>query len=77
MEFIKGAYNENDHNHIVWSDERLSFKLSELAEINQPWQCNARREQIQHHMSIIAFECSERLRESKNMQIEEAWSLHV
>lgn len=62
------------NDHISWPDEQLSRRLSELAEINKPWQgSEERRGQIHREMSIIAFECSERFRETKNEQIEEAW----
>ena len=67
-------YNEHEHNHTEWTDERINRKLSELAEINQPWQCKERREQIQRQMSLLAFEASERLRHARNQQIEEAWN---
>lgn len=63
------------HDHISWTDERLSDRLTELAEINKPWQASdERRGQIAHEMSVIAFECAERHRERLNQEIEEAWN---
>lgn len=62
------------HDHITWTDERLSERLSQLAEINKPWQgSDERRAQIGREMGILAFECSERHRERLNQEIEEAW----
>lgn len=62
------------HDHFTWHDDQLSRRLSELAEINKPWQrSDERREQIAREMSIIAFECAERHRERLNQEIEEAW----
>jgi hypothetical protein len=66
-----------EHNHTEWVDGRLTERLSQLAEINKSWQCPERLNQIQREMCIIAFESSERFRESKNVQVEEAWALHV
>ena len=71
---LKGYSMENDY--INWTDQRLNNRLVDLAEINQPWQCNERREQIQREMGNLAFECSVRYAEAKNEQIEEAWSEH-
>ena len=66
-----------EHNHTQWVDGRLNERLSQLSEINKPWQCPERRAQIEHEMSVIAFEATERFRESKGVQVEEAWALHV
>lgn len=73
-EFIKGAYNKWEHNQTEQTPEQMNMRLEQLAEINQEWQCNERRAQIQQEMSIIAFELSERFRESKGIEVEEAWS---
>ena len=65
-------HSENDHTE--WPDGRIHRRLEELAEINQPWQrSKERREAIQREMAYLAFEASERLREARNQQIEEAW----
>lgn len=66
-----------EHNHTEWVDGRLAERLGVLAEINQPWQCTERRLQIEREMCIIAFESSERYREEKAVQVEEAWAIHV
>jgi hypothetical protein len=65
-----------EHNQTEWVDGRLTERLSQLAEINKPWQCAERLAQIQREMCIIAFESSERFRESKTIEVEEAWASH-
>jgi hypothetical protein len=59
-----------EHNQTEWTDGRLTERLSQLAEINQLWQCAERLAQIQHDIAITAFESSERFREAKNIQKE-------
>lgn len=60
-------------NHTEWHSERLQRRLDELVAIDQPWQNEERRGQIQGEMTRIAFEMSERYRETKEQEIEEAW----
>lgn len=50
-------YNIHEHNHTEWTDERLSQRLQELTEINQPWQGSAERlKTIRTQMALITFE---------------------
>lgn len=77
MEFSRQSiYNEEDHNHFVKPGQMLNDRLSQLSEINKDWQCEERRTQIRKEMCIIAFELSERFRETKSIEIDEAWANH-
>lgn len=62
-----------ENNHTEWHSDRLQRRLDELSEIDQPWQNDERKGQIQSEMTKIAFEMSERYREIKELEIEEAW----
>lgn len=54
---------ENDHTE--WPDGRLHRRLTELTEINQPWQNSLeRRRQIQTEMALIVFEQMQRYSET-------------
>lgn len=77
MEYIQASYNVHEHNHTEQTAERMNLRLEQLAGLNQAWQSDTRRAQIQREMSIIAFELSERFREAKNEQIEQAWGEHA
>ena len=60
------------NNHAEWSNDRLSERMTQLAEINQPWQGSRERlRQIQDEMSVIGFEMSERYRESTGKEWNE------
>lgn len=64
-EFTKPAYNIHEHNHTEWSDERLYQRLTQLTEINQPWQGSRERlRTIQDEMSYIVFEQMQRYGET-------------
>jgi hypothetical protein len=65
------------NNYVEQQFERLQRRLDELVSINQPWQCEERREVVEREMTHIAFEMSERYREEKAIQIEEAWNERV
>jgi hypothetical protein len=58
------------HDHAeqdAWPNERLSERLAELTEINQPWQHSPERiYQIRKEMSIISFEQLQRYSERYN-----------
>ena len=70
-------YNVHEHNHIEWSDDRLQNRLNELHENNrQIGYTGERKRQVEREMTLIAMEMAERLRESRNEQIEEAWREH-
>ena len=59
-----------------WEDGRISRRLSELSEINKPWQCHERKQQIERQINMIGFEATYRYAQDKDKQIEEAWSEH-
>jgi len=73
-EFIQGAYNKHEHNHIEWTDEQLQNRLDQLYENNRLVSyVGERKAQVTREMGIIAFEMAERLRERKDQSIDEAW----
>ena len=65
-----------EHDHTEQPPERLNVRLQELSEIDKDWQCRERRYQVQYEIGLIAFELSCRYAESKDIEIEEAWSQH-
>ena len=72
-DFIQGGYNKYEHDFTERTDEQLQEKLADLNNTRSYASSGARREQIDKTMTHIAFELSERLRESKNESIEQAW----
>lgn len=64
------------HDQILWSDEMIQDRITELAQHRLIPHCEERRQQISRELSILAFESSERFRELKNQEIEEAWGRH-
>lgn len=54
-----------ERNQTEQPDERLSDRLAELTEINQPWQHSPERlYQITHEMYLISFEQQMRYKET-------------
>ena len=45
-----------EDNHAEWTDERLFEKLKELREVDQPWQCPERRQEVGQRVGRIIFE---------------------
>lgn len=73
---VPSPYNVHEHDHTVQGDGRLAQRLTELTEINQPWQGSRERlRQIQDEMSLIVFEQMQRYGEthpesqSKQMEV--------
>lgn len=74
---METIYNPHEHNHIEWSDDRLQQRITTLSEnIRIVRYTGERRAQVEREMGIIAFEMSERLREAREQDIEEAWRQH-
>lgn len=67
-----------ENNYIEWSDDKLQDRLNELHENNRSIQYTGeRKNQVEREMTNIAFEMSERIRERRNEEIEEAWNERV
>lgn len=66
-------YNEHEHDFVNRSTEDLQEEISRLAISREFAAGGPRREQIERTMTNIAFELAERIRESKDIEIEEAW----
>ena len=77
-DFEQAAYNKYEHDFTERTDEQLQTRLNELHENNrQIGYTGERLKQVTNEMSHIAFELSERIREQKKEEIEEAWSEHA
>lgn len=73
-DFIEGAYNKYEHDYLERSDEKLQEQAALYSEIRRYSDFGPRREQLDRILGFIAFELSERFRERKNQQIDEAWA---
>lgn len=73
-DFVEGAYNKYEHDYLERPDELLQEQISTLAEIRKYSDTGPRREQIDRIMGHIAFELAERLRESREQEIDAAWA---
>ena len=62
-----------EHNHTEWSDEALQEKLGRLRAVDQPWQNEERLGQVRQELNVVAFEISERYRQSKKIRVEDAY----
>lgn len=68
-------YNPHDHDFVERSDEQLQARLAELhINNNRIHYTGDRLKHVQREIGNISFELSERFRENKNQEIEEAWS---
>lgn len=76
-EFIQGAYNKYEHDFIERPTEALQERLAELhINTRNIGYTGLRAAQVASEISHISFELSERFRESKAEEIQEAWALH-
>lgn len=76
-DFERGGYNIGEHDHITWTDEQLQNRLNELHENTRIIRYSGERlAQVNREIGLIAMEMSERFRERKNQDIEEAWRRH-
>jgi len=74
-EFVQAAYNVHEHDYLQRTDEALQERLAQLhINIRNIGYTGLRLAQVRSEVNHISFELSERFRESKQQDVEMAWS---
>lgn len=76
-EFIKGCYSSHEHDYVERPTDALQERIAELhINTRNIGYTGLRAAQVRSEINHISFELSERFRESKVQDIEEAWATH-